>query len=97
MHRKSLSILAGATLALGIVAGGVVQPAQAADYPVNVTIACQLAGYSSASLVAGNVYGWRCNPGSVGADIQLWCSYAYAGTTAVYLNYSNPYSWRCRT
>ena len=96
MHRKALTVMTGAVFAVAIVFGGVAQPAQATDYPVNVTVACQLAGYSSASLVGTNVNGWRCNPGSAGVNMQLWCNYAYAGTTAIYLNFNDPYSWRCR-
>jgi hypothetical protein len=97
MRRKVMSALAAGALALGFAVGGAVAPASATDYGVNVTIACQLAGYSSTYLAASNVYGWRCSPGGGGVNIQLYCNYAYPGTTAVYLTYSDPYSWRCRT
>lgn len=95
--RRIALYAAAATLAAGIVVGGAASSASATDYGVNVTIACQLHGYSSAYKVANNVYGWRCAPGGGGVSIQSWCNYAYPGTTAVYLNYNDPYSWRCRS
>jgi hypothetical protein len=96
MYRKRVSFAGIALFTLGMV-GGVSQSAQAADYGVSVTTACQVAGYSSAYLVSSNVYGWRCSPGGGGANIQLGCNYQHPGTTAIYLNYSDPYSWRCRS
>jgi hypothetical protein len=97
MRRIISCTMTGVALAICTVFGSPAPPASATDYGVNVTVACQLAGYSSAYLVSSNVYGWRCSPGGASTNIQLWCNYAYPGTSAVYLDYSNPYSWRCRT
>ena len=46
-----------------------------------------------------NVYGWRCTGGlwSFTIDMNRACRYTYnkSSSTAYYLDYSNPYTWRC--
>ncbi len=103
MRRKNmLRGAAGIALALMLAVGALVanpnaQSAQAVDYGVDLDHACVLGGYyGGAYLVTSNVHGWRCAPGSGSVNIQAYCSSAHPGSTAVYLSYSNPYSWRCR-
>jgi len=49
-------------------------------------------------LRANNVYGWKCHGFyDLGIDINQACRWTYGpGSSAYYLSYSNPYSWRCR-
>lgn len=104
MRRTSLLRGAAGTalallLGLGIVMGGPdVKSASATDYGVDMDFACTLNGYyGGAYLVNSTVTGWRCAPGGGSVNVQAYCSYAHPGSTALYLNYSNAYSWRCRT
>lgn len=103
MRRKNLLRGAAGTalallLGLGIVIGSPdVKSASAADYGVDMDFACTLGGYyGGAYLVSSNVTGWRCAPGSGSVNVQAYCNYAHPGSTALYLSYSNAYSWRCR-
>jgi len=85
-----------AALALGTVVA-VAAPASAADYGVNMNVACQLQGQSSAYLASSGAYGWRCSPGNVGVNVQNYCKYTYgSAANAVVLNASDANSWRCR-
>jgi hypothetical protein len=46
-----------------------------------------------------NVYGWRCSTGwwEFNIDMNRACRYTYGpASSAYFLDYSNPYSWRCR-
>jgi hypothetical protein len=72
---------------------------------VSVAAACtnQLIG-NAAVVVANNVYGWRCryNGGVIsvtyswGPDLNRQCAVQYgSGAYSGYLNYNDPYSWRC--
>ena len=70
---------------------------------VNVDRACAWQHGTGADLVAWNVYGWRCiyhgayitvNWG--GVNLNQECASEYGSTAyARYLDYNNPYSWRC--
>jgi hypothetical protein len=51
------------------------------------------------ALRANNVYGWKCFTGMyyLGISINEACRYTYGTySSAYYLNYWDPYSWRCR-
>jgi hypothetical protein len=72
-------------------------PANATDYGVNMNAACQLQGQSSAYLAVNNVNGWRCSPSGGGVNVTNYCQYTYGSSaTAIYTNFNDPYSWRCR-
>jgi hypothetical protein len=63
---------------------------------------CRNQGYSGATLVESNAYGWKCsaNDGST-ADIHIEdvCRQIYgdAAPKASYKDFENPYSWVCHT
>jgi hypothetical protein len=103
--KKSVrSGVAAIALALGV--GGVATaPAHASAMlgGVNVTRACTIQHLTGADLVAWNVYGWRCiyhgayitvNWGGVNLNQECASEYG-SGAYAGYLDYNNPYSWRC--
>lgn len=78
--------------------------AQATDYGVDMNTACRITngqGYQAElTYPSQGAYGWRCwvPPWGVrkGVSVQAYCDY-YGLGTAVVLNASDPYSWRCRT
>jgi hypothetical protein len=50
-------------------------------------------------LRSNNVYGWRCFNGiyDQSIDVNFACRVAYGNASSAYfLNFWNPYSWRCR-
>jgi hypothetical protein len=50
-------------------------------------------------LRSNNVYGWRCYTGlyDLGIDVNQVCRAEYgSGSSAYYLDFYNPYTWRCR-
>ena len=50
-------------------------------------------------LRSNNVYGWKCFTGlyDLGISVDAACRYTYgSSSSAYYLNYWDPYSWRCR-
>jgi hypothetical protein len=108
MLKKRLATLAvSGTLAfVGVAATSV--PAQAATSLGGVSVlgACNNQLFTnSVALIASNVSGWRCRyQGATFSVIYYWyninlnqeCAREYgAGAYAGYLNYYDPYSWRC--
>jgi hypothetical protein len=50
-------------------------------------------------LRSNNVYGWRCFTGlyDLNVDVTQACRAEYgSGSSAYYLDFGNPYTWRCR-
>lgn len=80
-------------------------PAHAARPPqllgsVSIQGACdnQIAPGLTAKPVYWNVYGWRCVLGrySYGISVNQQCAAQHgSGAYAGYVDYGNPYSWRC--
>ena len=103
MKKLNLGFAGLAAMLLAIF--GMVSPAQAATNlgGLSVQAACsnQWPG-TNAVLVANNVYGWKCRtywsggPVNYNVDLNRECRRAYgSGAYASYLDYNNPYSWRC--
>jgi hypothetical protein len=103
--KKRLAHIAAAvgTLALGGALTTLVAAPASAARGVDITGWCQ-AAFGSAwhgVVVANNVDGWRCqygqDPGGrryVDMSAACWRTYG-ASSGAYYLDYGNPYSWRC--
>lgn len=104
LGRIASSAIATATVAAGLTLGVTTQAHAAELGGVSVQGACnnQYPG-TTAVVVANNVYGWRCRTywsgGQVdysGIDLSRQCRAQYgSGASANYLNYNDPYSWRC--
>lgn len=71
---------------------------------VNLSAYCKSLGYTKATLVHHNVYGWRCykHEGQglwAGLNVTLACRKQYKrddnDAYAQYLDFNNPYSWVC--
>jgi hypothetical protein len=101
--RKSRQGIAG--LAIAIIAAaaslGIANPASASVRGLNLQVSgCNFqAPGTNLVLRANNVYGWKCNNGIYDQpiSIDLACRYTYgSGSSAYYLNFWDPYSWRCR-
>jgi hypothetical protein len=106
IRRTAAAAVTAGALALG---GGVLSASEAHASTmlggVSVANGCiyQLIG-NAAVVVANNVYGWRCAyHGAVinvtyswGPSLNQECAREYgSGAFAGYLDYNNPYSWRC--
>lgn len=98
--RRGIASLAIAVIAAGV-GVGIATPASAAVRGLNL----QVSGCDSQApgttivLRANNVYGWKCSTGlyDLGISVNAACRYTYgANSSAYYLNYWDPYSWRCR-
>jgi hypothetical protein len=103
MRRIKIAIITAAVASLGIL--GFQAPAQAAIVSgVSMEAACdnQRGTATYATLVANNAVGWRCrlNLGGTSSywhiDVNQECRRVHGGSAwATYLNYNDPYSWRC--
>lgn len=69
---------------------------------VNLSAYCKSLGYTKATLVHHNVYGWRCykHQGQglwAGLSVTQACKkkYGFDDAYAQYLDFNNPYSWVC--
>lgn len=96
--------LAAIVIGLGVL--GFQAPVQAATNlgGVSVEAACdnQRGTASTARVVVNNVHGWRCalflggTTGYYSVDISRECRRVHGSSAyAAYLNYNDPYSWRC--
>ncbi|CDQ42260.1 hypothetical protein BN1047_00110 [Mycolicibacterium neoaurum] len=72
---------------------------------INVNVACtyqyKVPGYGTILRSQNNVYGWRCGS-SVwsasdvrGVDMARECRRVFGNAYADFLNFKDPYSWRC--
>ncbi len=104
MKRVRVALVGLAAGLLFFVGIGNAPAASAAVRGVSVADYCYAlyAGSSpKAVLVAPNVTGWRCRLNwwfysrDVGVDMNQACRMQY-GTSAYYVTWSNPFSWRCR-
>jgi hypothetical protein len=98
--RQRIASLAVALLAAGT-SLGIANPASAAVRGLNLQVSgCDYqAPGTTIVLRANNVYGWKCFTGlyDLGISVNTACRYTYGATSsAYYLNYWDPYSWRCR-
>lgn len=101
--RKPRRGIAGLTIAVvaTCAALGVSNTASAAVRGLNLQVSgCDFqAPGTTLALRANNVYGWKCFTGlyDLGISVNAACRYTYgASSSAYYLNYWDPYSWRCR-
>jgi hypothetical protein len=97
--RVKMAILAVPVLVTGAVLG-IANPASASVRGVDLQAAgCNIqAPGTSVVLRSNNVYGWKCFTGlyDLGLSVDQACKWTYgSGSSAYYLSYSNPYSWRC--
>jgi hypothetical protein len=97
--RMKMAILAVPILATGT-ALGIANPASASVRGVDLQVAgCNIqAPGTNVVLTANNAYGWKCSTGlyDLGLSVNQACKWTYgSGSSAYYLSYSNPYSWRC--
>jgi hypothetical protein len=97
--RSKAAILAVPILATGAVIA-IASPASASVRGVNLqTAGCNIQSPgSTVVLTANNAYGWKCSNGlyNLSLSVDQACKYTYGGSSsAYYLNYSDPYSWRC--
>ncbi len=96
-------------LTVSLVLGGlfiIPGTAQAADYSVKMTDACNSThgAYWYAVHLYSGAYGWRCTYPQPpwedkvykGANVQLHCTRYYPGSSAIAKNPSDPNSWVCR-
>ena len=100
---KLKKMAAGAAVGIAAVGGMVLgaSPAQAVE-GVDMNVACQVTHGTTAWVAyladSSNVYGWRCKNRGTGAtggvNVNAYCQAIY-GTNSFYLDYYNPYSWRC--
>jgi hypothetical protein len=98
--RRGIAGLAVAVIAAAV-SIGIANPASAAVRGLNLQVSgCDYqAPGTSLVLRAHNVYGWKCFTGfyDLLISVNAACRYTYgSGSSAYYLNYSDPYSWRCR-
>lgn len=107
--RKPRKFLAGAAVGSIIAATmlmfGVAAPASAATNLGGLSVAQACAhqrGTSETVLVENNATGWRChyfggwNYINQSVNLSAECARVHgAGAYAAYLDYNNPYSWRC--
>lgn len=98
LRAKAVS-LAVPVLAAGAILG-VASPASASVRGVDLQAAgCNpQAPGTTIALRSNNVYGWRCYTGlyDLGLSVNQACKWTYGnGSSAYYLSYYNPYSWRC--
>jgi hypothetical protein len=80
---------------------GIAAPASASVRGLNLQVSgCNYqAPGTTLVLRANNVYGWKCYTGlyDLSISIDAACRYTYgSGSSAYYLNFWDPYSWRCR-
>lgn len=97
--RGKTAILAVPILATGAVLA-VTSPASASVRGVNLqTAGCNIqAPGTTVVLRSNNVYGWKCYTGLYDLPISVdqACKYTYGGgSSAYYVTFSDPYSWRC--
>lgn len=101
------NIVTSSIAALALAVGLVVAPitaASAADSSVSMDMACQLehgAGWKAILIYNTTAYGWKCYAPPYGAvkkavNVQVYCN-AFGLGSAVVLNTSDPWSWRCRS
>lgn len=98
--RRGIAMLAISVIAAGVGAG-TASPASAAVRGLNLQVSgCDYqAPGTNLALRANNVYGWKCSTGlyDLNISVNAACRYTYgAASSAYYLNYWDPYSWRCR-
>jgi hypothetical protein len=101
--RKPRRGMAG--LAIAVIAAaaslGIANPASASVRGLNLQVSgCNYqAPGTNLVLTAHDVYGWMCSTGLYDLPISVneACRYTYgSGSSAYYLNFWDPYSWRCR-
>jgi hypothetical protein len=98
--RRGIASLAIAVMAT-CAAVGIASPASAAVRGLDLQVSgCNFqAPGTTLVLRAYNVYGWKCFTGlyDLGISVNAACRYTYgSSSSAYYLNYWDPYSWRCR-
>lgn len=93
--RKLFVVLALASLLLNLAPQKVVKAASGLD----LTNYCRLKGWSYATLVSFNAYGWVCigyDGSQHGMDLNQACNWQYGYTwSARFRSFSDPYSWEC--
>jgi len=101
--KKSLAVTAALALTVGLAIAAPAMSASANDVGVDMNQACQInwgSGWQATLSNSSSAYGWQCwvPPWGTrkGVSVQGYCNYFGLGT-AVVLNASDPYSWRCRS
>ena len=99
--RRGFAAIAVAALASSGLAVGTATPALASVRGLNLQQSGCDAQAPGTNIVLRqwNAYGWKCNTGlyDLNIDVNRACRWTYGPrSSAYYLDWNNPYSWRCR-